>query len=69
VESVRALERGLDGGEFFCHVGRPVLPFAENFHGHEILAENGRNEDAILLAHDFFCRTTFFFDEKGRVSI
>ena len=63
------LEVSLNGVEFPSHGFAPALPLAKNLERHEVLAENGGDEDAVFLGHEFFGDAAFFFDEEGCVAI
>lgn len=63
------LQIGLDGEEFGVEGFAPALPFAKDFERHEVLAENGGDEDAVFLGDDFLGDAAFFFDEERRVAV
>jgi hypothetical protein len=63
------LQVRLDGEEFAVHGGAHAFPAAEDLERHEILAQNGRDEDTVFFGDDFFGGSAFFFDEEGGVAV
>jgi hypothetical protein len=59
----------LDRQEFAVHGLAPALPFAEDFERHEVLTEDGGDEDTIFFRDELFGDAAFFFDEEGCVAI
>ena len=41
-----------------------AFPTTEDLKRHEVLAEDGGDEDAVFFGDDFFSDTAFFFDEE-----
>lgn len=64
-----SLQRGLHAVEFTVHGRGPVLPLTQHFQAHEVLTEDGGDEDAVFLGDDFFGLAAFFFDEQGGVAV
>ena len=47
----------------------PPLPTTEYFQRHEVLANNGRNQDTILFRDDLFSFAAFGIQEQGPIAI
>lgn len=69
MKGMSALERCLDSVELSVHGRPPVLPSAKDFERHEVLAEDGGDEDTVLLVYDFDRGSAFFFNEERCVTI
>ena len=67
--AVVLLQIGLNRMKFGMHGFAPALPLANNFERHEVLAEDGGNENAVFFGYDFFGNAAFFFDEERSVAV
>ena len=63
------LKIGLDGQEPVVERLAHAFPTTEDLKRHEVLAEDSRDEDAVLFRDDFFGDAAFFFDEEGGVAV